>query len=139
MEKSTIIFVRHRLSTFEAKLANALKKRGFKVKAVTFYKVKKDFIDKFNENIYLIKEGDRNLTKFEKLLNFPKFFFSIIKNRKCIIIGTSEPNWFVTAIFLILCSRTNSRIYFPYDISYFRYKNYYKYPFYERFSEKGYL
>lgn len=135
-EKLTIIFVRHRLSVFETKLANALKKRGFKVKAITFYTIKEELQYVFDETISLINESDKNLSKIEKLFHFPKFFLSIIKNKKCIIFGTSEPNWFVSAMFLVLRIRAKYRIYFPYDISYFRYKNYSMYPLYERFSEK---
>ena len=137
MATEEVTFVRMRLTPFEVKLARFLKKKGFKLNSVTFYELNGEHKKIFDNDIYFLKEKQRNLSMFKKLLQFPRFFRSLKQIKKTVIIGvTSSSNWFVTAMFLLFRRRAQSKIYFPYDITYFRYKNYKKYPWYVRLCEK---
>ena len=131
-----ITFVRHYVTIFEKKLARALKNKGYKVNLVSFYKLDKVDEDAFDENYYFLTRDKEKLNKISKILRLPKFILKLRKIKKTILIGVSEPNWFVTAIFILLGMKTDCKIYYPYDITYFRFKNYKKIPCYERFSEK---
>lgn len=132
-----VTFVRNKLSPLEIKLAKHIKKKGFKVTAITFYQLKKEYRKKFDENIYWLKQKDATLNKISKVLQFPIFLKRMRKKKNNILIGvTSSSNWFTSLIFFILRNKAEKRIYFPYDIAYFRYKDYKTYPWYVRWSEK---
>jgi hypothetical protein len=131
-----ITFVRHHVTLFEIKLAKALKDKGYKVNLISFYKTEKEKQDVFDKSYYFLTRDKENLSKISKLLKFPKFILKLRKIKKSIIIGVSEPNWFVTAIFIILKRKSHCKIYYPYDVTYFRLKNYKQFPWLERYSEK---
>ena len=63
-EIKEIVFVRHTLRAFEIKLAGVLKKRGYKISAVTFYSLDKDWQDVFDRNYYLLEENKRKMNKY---------------------------------------------------------------------------
>ena len=136
MQEKEITFIRHYLTPFEAKLAKLLKKKGYKINLISFYKTKEEYIDIFDKHIYLLTTKQKKISKTRKILKLPKFFFSIRKIKKNIGIGVSEPNWFVTFIFMFFKRKFPTRVYFPYDIAYFRKKDYKKNFWHERFSEK---
>lgn len=137
MRGNEITFIRHNLNPFEIKLAQKLKKIGYEINLVSFFKIKDEYNDLFDKQIYLIKKQEKNKSKITKVLRLPKFILSLRKIKKgSIIIGISEPNWFVTLNFILLKNRSKSRIYFPYDITYFRKKDYKNTKWYEKISEK---
>ena len=137
-DNKEIIFVRNFLtpspSSFEIKLANNLKNNGFKLNAITFQKMEDKNQEIFDKNYYIVK--NKNIGKFKKLLYLPRFIFKIRKIKNSIFIGISQPNWFIAFIFLFLKKKNNIRIYFPYDIAFFRFKDYSRYPWHERYAEK---
>lgn len=53
-------------------------------------------------------------------LFLPRFILNVLSIRDHVVIGISEPNLFITFLFLFLGKR-NVKLYFPYDISFFRY------------------
>jgi hypothetical protein len=131
-----ITIVKEWISPFEGKLAKQLKKKGYKVSTITFYEFKEEYDKYFDENIYLLKGKDAKLGKLSKLMNFPIFLKKILKKKNTVLIGiTCTTNWFISLIFFLLRNKAK-RIYFPYDISFFRYKDYNTYPWHVRWSEK---
>jgi len=135
-EIKEIVFVRHTLRAFEIKLAGVLKKRGYKISAITFYNLDKDWKDIFDRNYYLLEKNKRKMNKYFKMLYILRLLLSVRKIKKNIVIGISGPNWFITLVFMILGKKAINKIYFPYDITYFRWKDYKITPWVERFSEK---
>lgn len=131
-----ITFVRHHVTLFEIKLAKALKDKGYKVNLVSFYKTNNENHDVFDESYYFLTRDNEKLSRISKIFRIPKFILKLKKLKKSIVIGVSEPNWFVTAIFILLRRKSFCKIYYPYDITYFRLKNYKKFSWFERFSEK---
>jgi len=132
-----IIFVRNNLSPFEIKLAKTLKKKGLKLSSITFYELDKYQKGIFDNEYYFIHNNMKKSSPFRKILCFPKFYRSLREIKKGIAIGvTSSSNWFVAFVFWLLRRKTDCRIYFPYDIAFFKYKDYGKHSFFNRFSEK---
>ena len=137
MKPEIITFVQHDVSPFVVKLADVLKRNGFKVNCVSFYQLKDSQKETFDHNIFLVTRDGRNLSKFRKLIKFFRFIFSLLQQKKSIVIGvTCGLNWFVMLIFVIVGGISKTKIYFPYDIGYFRYRNYSIYPLYVRIAEK---
>jgi hypothetical protein len=138
-KKKEIIIARHLLSpassSFETKLVLALKKRGYTINSISFTPIKKENRHLFSKK-YSILQKEGHTSKIKILFNMFKLIFHIRKIKNSIIIGISQPNWFISLIFYFLHRKSNILIYFPYDIAYFRFKNYKKYPKRERFSEK---
>lgn len=140
-----ILIIKNYIRPSEIKIANLLHKEGYSVGCLSLYPLDNKQKNLFDRNYYLL---DKNLAakemkrlnkvfKFFILLkNLPKFLSNIMKIKKCISIGVGGFNWFVTFCFLLLGNKSLSKIYFPYDIAYFRYKNYRRYPWFERISEK---
>lgn len=127
-----ITIIRHDISQFEAKLAEELKKRGQNVSCITLFKPKKEFegfFEKtnfvFDEEFNVVSTGKKIRLIFKYLLHLPKYLLNILKTKDNILIGISEPNLFISFVFLFLGLR-NTKIYYPYDITFFRYKNYKK-------------
>lgn len=60
---------------------------------------------------------------FSSLKKIPRFFFNLLQIKESALIGISEPNLFITVMFLLL-GKKNLKIYFPYDITFFRYHDY---------------
>jgi hypothetical protein len=132
-----ITFVRDRLTPFELKLTNALREKGYRVNSVTYFELKKELQSIFDKSYYIISKNRNNrIGIIGKILCYFKLYVSLRKIKKNMIIGVSEPNYFVSIIFLLLGRRAISKIYLPYDISYFRYKDYNQYHWCERFCEK---
>ena len=142
MKRITII--KSTLSAFEVKLAKSLKKQGYIVNSITLYQPNRDQEKIFDDTFYLLKRDlvyKKNfIDKIRKLfllsMNLFRNFLCFKKIKNSIAIGVAGQNWFVTLFFVILNRRFRRRIYFPYDIAYFRYNNYKIYPIYERLGEK---
>jgi len=122
MSMDEIIIARYALSPLEVKLAKALKKKGYRINSFTFYPPKDEQKKNFN-NMYIIRKDNKKLSHVAEILSFFKFFLTFKRIKPGVIIAVSEPNWFVTLIFLLFGQRAISKIYFPYDISYFRYRD----------------
>ncbi len=132
-----IIIVKEFISPFEGKFANQLKKIGYKVTAVTFYEFKDEYKKDFDENIFVLKKERKKINKFSKMFYFPIFLKKILKKKNTIIIGiTCTTNWFIALVFFLLRNKAKKKIYFPYDISFFRYIDYKTYPWHVPITEK---
>lgn len=133
-----ITFIRDNgLSPFEIKLARTLRKQGYEINSVTFNEMPQEHKEACDKNIYFLREEQKYYPRYKKLFCLPKFILSLKKIRKSTLIGiTSSSNWFVTIMFLLLRKRAQCTIYFPYDVAYFRYKDYKTYRWYDRFCEK---
>lgn len=133
-----IIFVRNNLSPFEIKMAEVLKKHGYKVNSVTFNEIIQEHKKVFDKNFYFLKKEQMHYNKLRKLFYLPKFIISLKKIKNSALIGvTSSSNWFVAIMFLLLRKKSQCTIYFPYDIAYFRFKDYKTNRWYNRFCEKN--
>ncbi|MCX6671980.1 MAG: hypothetical protein NTX92_08685 [Euryarchaeota archaeon] len=122
MSIQTVTIARYMLSPFEIKIAKILKRKGYAVNSFNFYPPTKNQKKIFNHNYVVYNSPKKIHNVFEKIY-FLKFPFFLVKFHFGTIIAVSEPNWFVSFIFLFLGRATHSKIYFPYDISYFRYKD----------------
>jgi glycosyltransferase involved in cell wall biosynthesis len=132
-----ITFIRHYPTTFESKLARVFKKQGYTVNLISFFNVQPSYREYFDKNMYLVSLKQKNISPLKKILKVPRLFFHLIKVKNSVVIGVSQPNWFVTLVFILLRPLVKTKIYFPYDITCFRFKKqrYQKLSILERLSE----
>ena len=145
-----ITICRFFISNLEFNYAKELKRRGYEVNCISFYRVDDKYTDAFDNEYYVINEVFKNergigKTLIPKLIkdmstysNMSKLIKSIRKIKSTIFIGVGEPNIFPALIGLILNRKISKYIYLPYDITYYRYKDIKKNAVYDWFPE-GYL
>lgn len=139
-----ITIIKSDLSAFEVKLAKSLKKHGYIVNSITLYQPNRDQEKIFDTTFYLLKRDlvykKKFIDKIKKLfllsINLFRNFLHFKQIKNPIAIGVAGQNWFITLFFILLNKRFKRKIYFPYDIAFFRYNNYKIYPIYERLGEK---
>ena len=140
IRQKRIAIVRGTISPFEAKLAKALKKNGYAVSSISIYEPTKDKKTEFDSCHFLLgmESKSKQTTKMGIIytivmiaLNIPKIIKPLSSND--IMIGVSEPNSFISFAFFL---SKHMHIYFPYDIPFFRYKDYSNNLWYDRFFEK---
>lgn len=134
-----IVIARGTVNPLSAKIGRVFKDNGDMVESVSIYEPTDDLKESFDNCYFLLKMKDKE--KQYSKLGMLSTFFSIIKGyRKLIkplkvanfVIGISEPNIFVSFAFYTKAKK----IFFPYDISYFRYKRNVRNKWYDYLFEK---
>jgi len=128
------------MNPFCVKLARNLRKRGYNVKCITLDELTQSQKENFDDTFCLIPRKKRTniiSRNSNRIVNFFKLLFFINRLDESMVIGLGSRNWFLRKMFFLLRKKTSKRIYFPYDIAFFRYKDYKKnYWFFDRWSEK---
>lgn len=119
-----ITIVQHTLSPFLFKLAKTLKANGLSVNLISFFKAREEYISLFNHHYYVIPVDQKHESKLKKTRQMLRFIRDIRKVKHSVLIGVSEPNWFISFVFFLLRKHSLSTLYYPYDITFFRKKNY---------------
>lgn len=135
----SIIIARGTINPLAAKIARVFKDDGNMIESVSIYEPTDDLKKSFDKCYFLLKMKDKE-KQYSKIGLLSTFFSIIKKYRKLLkplrsadfVIGISEPNIFVSFVF-----RTKAKkIFFPYDISYLRYKKFTKNKWYDYLFEK---
>jgi len=138
-----IIISRGTIQHFDNRLAQIFKEYGYKTYSISIYKPQDEFLSNFEKSYYLLdkslkSEQSSKSGKLKTILRIVNRIPRLYKAKKQLkgstVIGVSEPNTFISYIFHLF--RKSTKIYFPYDITYFRYENYNKNSYLERFCEK---
>ena len=116
----------------EIKLAKALRDSGYEIIGITYYKLPEDIKENFDETYSIVEHQPfehKNLVYkisvllIKLLIKSPVLYSKFRTRKKNLIIGVAEPNWFIAWLFWLL-GRKTTKVYFPYDIRYFRYEHY---------------
>ncbi len=140
----TIIRRTNRVTAFVVKLVKELRNKGYKVNIFTFFELVEDQKSQFDDIFYLVRSG-KKVDRKEKMNNIlryaifdiPRFLSRIFELKKTdISIGISCYSNYFTAFGFFLLKKTR-KIYFPYDIAFFRFKDRERYPLFFRISEQS--
>lgn len=140
MERKRIAIVRGSISPFEVKLAKVLTKKGYIANSISIYEPTTDKKTAFDNCHFLLRRELKNkqTTKIGILYTIITIALNILKiikplSSNDIVIGRSEPNSFISFAFFL---SKHTRIFFPHDITFFRYKKHSNNLWYDRFFEK---
>jgi len=135
-EPKDIMISHGTIQHFDNKLAQSLKEKGYNVYSISIYKPQDEFLKNFDKSYYLLdKPLKSKLKTILRIINrLPRLSKAKKQHKRTTVIGISEPNTFISYIFHIF--RKSTKIYFPYNITFFKYESYNQNPYLERYFEK---
>ena len=134
------ILARATINPIMVKFAKMLRSKGARVESISIYEPVEENKKYFDKCHYILPLSYKKKQKTK--IGMLKTYFSIMKKVKNVkkplkscdmVIGVSEPNIFVWFAFRYAKCK---KIFFPYDITFFRYKNYRKNKWYDWLFEK---